>query len=165
MSYFTNRLYFFDRDMTFNIMCVAIFPFISLFPAAHLRPPPRVAQNAKTLSAVSLMECMEQGGDGGGGTVLLESYESTCDETVPLQPSPAVTAADKEATTTMATVAMETVPLSSSVAAKEEEERGSVEEKEEQPLTAAQHEEVKKEEGKCLILNGALMDLSNDMPN
>lgn len=78
---------------------------------------------------------MEQSGDGGG-TVLLESYKSTCDETVPL-------------------------PLSPSAAAKEE--RDSVEQKEEERLTAAQCEEVKKEEGKCLIhysvlsLNG--MDL------
>ena len=83
---------------------------------------------------------MEQGSEGGA-TVLLESYESTCDETVPLHPSPAATATNKEAT-----VAVETVPLSSPTAAKVEEEEESKEEP--QPLTGAQLEEVKKEEGK-----------------
>ena len=53
--------------------------------AAHLRLP-LVTQSAKTTSAMSLMDCMNQ----GGGTVLLESYESSCDETVPLHPTPTV---------------------------------------------------------------------------
>ena len=76
------------------------------------------------------MDCVEQ----GGGTVLLESYESSCDETVPLHPTPTVTTVDKEST--MATVAMETA------AAKEGE--GSLEGKEE-PQPAAQPDVVKKE--------------------
>ena len=91
---------------------------------------------------------MEQGSEGGA-TIPLESYKSTCDETVPLHPSPAVTAIDKEATN-MATVAIETAPLSSPTAAKgEEEEEESKEEP--QSLTGAQLEEVKKEEGKLNV--------------
>ena len=132
----------------------------SLFPAAHLRPPPRVARNAKTLSAISLMDCTEQGlksGDGGGATVQLDSYESTCDEKVPLHPSPPALAAastiDKGATATMATVAIETLPLSPSIAAKEEEEKKEEEgesKEEPKPPAGAQAEEVKKEEGKII---------------
>ena len=123
-----------------------------------MRPPPGVSQNAKTLSAVSLMDCMEQGGSDCAATVPLESYESTSDETVPLLPSPSATttATNKEATATVATVAMETAPLlsPSSTAAgekekeeKEEEKEGSKEEPP-QPLTGAQLGDVKKEEGK-----------------
>lgn len=141
---------------THSVSCLTnYFHFISLLPAAHLRPPPRVAQNAKTLSAVSLMDCLEQGGggsDGGGdATVLLESYQSTCedDATVPLHPSPAAAPAiDKEATATMATVAIETAPLLSPSAAAKEEEEEEEKKKEPQPLTSAKLEEVKKEEGK-----------------
>ena len=98
------------------------------------------------------MDCMEQGSEGSA-TVPLESYKSTCDETVPLHPSPAVTAIDKEATN-MATVAMETAPLSSPTAAKREEEEQSKEEP--RPLTGAQLEEVKKEEGKVNVIPNML---------
>ncbi len=111
------------------------------------------------------MDCTEQGqgseeGGGEGATVLLESYESTCDETVPLHPSPpapapADSAVDKGATATMATVAMETLPLSPSAAPKEEEEEEGEGKEEPQPLAGAQNEEVKKEEGKLLLMYGA----------
>lgn len=106
------------------------------------------------------MDCTEQGqrgGDGSDATVQLDSYESTCDETVPLHPSPSApavaSAIDKEATATMATVAMETLPLSPSTAAKEEEEKKEEEgesKEEPQPPAGAQLEEVKKEEGKII---------------
>jgi hypothetical protein len=107
------------------------------------------------------MDCTEQGqgseeGGGEGATVLLESYESTCDETVPLHPSapaPADSAVDKGATATMATVAMETLPLSPSAATKEEEEEEGEGKEEPQPLAGAQTEEVKKEEGKIININ------------
>ena len=46
------------------------------------------------------MDCVDQA--GSGGTVLLESYESSCDETVPLHPTPAV-GLDKETTVEMDT--------------------------------------------------------------
>ena len=89
------------------------------------------------MSAVSLMDCMEQGDGGGGvggGTVLLESYESSCDATVPL--NAAVTASlDKDATVEM-----------ESTTNTEEDSK----EKKSEDDDGKETQEVKKEEGMVL---------------
>ena len=92
------------------------------------------------------MDCVEQ----GGGTVLLESYESSCDETVPLNPTPTIPLGKG------ATEIMETYQSTASASAEEE----STDKKDESQTVAVPdtvtasdeaHEngtdEVKKEEG------------------
>ena len=75
--------------MFIDVILGVNFLFTCAITAAHLRLP----KGQKTLSAMSV----DQAGADGAGTVLLESYESSFDETAPLHPTSAAPL-EKEAT-------------------------------------------------------------------